>query len=554
MSRPPAVPMQAFFGPGSGTVGRSPDCTLSLPDEARHVSRQQARIDVVSGAASITCLSAANGLIINGQELRQGQSRRLVHGDSIHVSEYELRFEETEAPVASQQAGFLIPDDPFALPEAIPAGLASSRSPSAPARQDEGFRAGGSFEDPFSGISAGRHPIPDVFGDFGMRPAGSARASGASSPSGSDPLGLGLRADPMAELAAGRADSIDTLFDLKPGVDPLGPDSPLGRPSGEKPPAAGAAAAGRAGNPVADNASILSGSFRLPQAIPPTEFGLPENPVPNDQMPDVPVVSWKERDAVQEVVRPPAPLGNGAISAAAAAGDSDLLRALLLGLGLAELPRITSRGGAEPQPLTPELMRRLGGLLATACEGTVGLLQARATLKQELRADLTMVQSRDNNPLKFVPDGQTALNQLLAPQMMRGFMEPQAAMRDAFDDLLAHQIGFVAGMRAAMQGLLARFEPQTLETRLAGKSVLDALLPAARKARLWELFNTLYSDVSREAEDDFGRLFGRAFVEAYEEQIARIEAATHPQGSGGPAGRAADLSSGRSSDSAGRRP
>ena len=55
--------------------------------------------------------------------------------------------------------------------------------------------------------------------------------------------------------------------------------------------------------------------------------------------------------------------------------------------------------------------------------------------------------------------------------------------------------------------------------------MLDSMLPAARKARLWELFNSLCAEVSREAEDEFERLFGRAFMKAYEEQIARIEAA-----------------------------
>ncbi|MES2697733.1 MAG: type VI secretion system-associated FHA domain protein, partial [Verrucomicrobiota bacterium] len=40
------------------------------------------------------------------------------------------------------------------------------------------------------------------------------------------------------------------------------------------------------------------------------------------------------------------------------------------------------------------------------------------------------------------------------------------------------------------------------------------MVPAARKARLWELFNSLYGEVAREAEDDFQRLFGQAFVAA----------------------------------------
>jgi len=79
--RPPPTPLQAFFGDGSGTIGRSPDCTLALPDEDRHISRRQARVDVGSGAASITCLGSGNPLIINGHTLRQGETKSLLHGD-----------------------------------------------------------------------------------------------------------------------------------------------------------------------------------------------------------------------------------------------------------------------------------------------------------------------------------------------------------------------------------------------------------------------------------------------------------------------------------------
>ena len=111
MGRPLAVPMVASFGPGIGTLGRSPDCTLALPDEARHLSRQQARVEVSGNATAITCLSAANPLIINGQELRQGQTRRLAHGDRIHVAGYELCFEadgasaSTGSPKGSKASG-----------------------------------------------------------------------------------------------------------------------------------------------------------------------------------------------------------------------------------------------------------------------------------------------------------------------------------------------------------------------------------------------------------------------------------------------------------------
>jgi FHA domain-containing protein len=239
------------------------------------------------------------------------------------------------------------------------------------------------------------------------------------------------------------------------------------------------------------------------------------------------------RDAAQ-AASASAAQGGGTGSAAGAGGvpgatpeqleqlNFELLKGLLLGLGLSELPRppLASRG-APPQ-LSPELMRRLGELVKVATQGTIDLLQARATLKREMKTEVTMIASRDNNPLKFSPDAHAALAHLLSTQSIRGFLDPVPALQDSYDDLLAHQVGFIAGMRAAMQGLIARFDPAVLESRLTRKSVLDSMLPMGRKARLWELFSELFADISREAEDDFEALFGREFVRAYEQQISKL--------------------------------
>ena len=78
-------------------------------------------------------------------------------------------------------------------------------------------------------------------------------------------------------------------------------------------------------------------------------------------------------------------------------------------------------------------------------------------------------------------------------------------------------------MRAALAGVLARFGPAQLEKRLTRKTVLDSLVPMNRQAKLWALFEELYADISSEAEDNFHNLFGREFIRAYEDQIAKLE-------------------------------
>jgi FHA domain-containing protein len=116
---------------------------------------------------------------------------------------------------------------------------------------------------------------------------------------------------------------------------------------------------------------------------------------------------------------------------------------------------------------------------------------------------------------------EVALAHLLGPGV-RGFMAADRAMRDAYDDLRAHQFGFLAGMRAALEGVLKRFDPAVLEGKLTQKSVLASILPASRKARLWEVFQELYAQISAEASDDFHELFGKEFLRAYEEYIDQL--------------------------------
>jgi FHA domain-containing protein len=210
----------------------------------------------------------------------------------------------------------------------------------------------------------------------------------------------------------------------------------------------------------------------------------------------------------------PMPQPAAAARAATPVSADAMTQAFLAGLGTPNLQL--------PQGLTPEAMQLIGVLLREAVQGTVDLLLARAMTKREVRADVTMIVGKDNNPLKFSPDASVALAHLLNPQM-RGFMPPAAAMKDAYDDLRSHTFGFMAGMRAALAGVLARFNPENLEQRLTQKTVLDSLLPMNRRAKLWDLFSEMYHEISREAEDDFHALFGKEFLRAYEEQVSRLQ-------------------------------
>ncbi|MBX3604148.1 MAG: type VI secretion system-associated FHA domain protein TagH [Piscinibacter sp.] len=232
---------------------------------------------------------------------------------------------------------------------------------------------------------------------------------------------------------------------------------------------------------------------------PPTTITVRPKPVP-------PVAAAPAAGAAQPAA------ASASASTGVPADSAALIAALREGLGMHALP-IDS--------LTPEFMRLLGRIVHEATRGTVDLLVARAALKREIRAEITMIVAKENNPLKFSPTVDVALGHLLSPPA-RGFMPPDRAMRDAYDDLRAHQFGFLAGMRAALEGVLKRFDPAVLEGKLTQKSVLASLLPGARKARMWDVFIELYGQISAEASDDFHELFGKEFLRAYEAHIDQL--------------------------------
>ncbi|MGE5451953.1 MAG: type VI secretion system-associated FHA domain protein TagH [Acidobacteriota bacterium] len=251
----------------------------------------------------------------------------------------------------------------------------------------------------------------------------------------------------------------------------------------------------------------------------PPEAKIPpaERPIPQVSVRELPPAEWTLPTS-----------GLASDTPAAVVAPSALWAAFCEGAGVSFVP---------PQGLNPDLMRVMGQLLRHSVDGTLRLVAARAATKQEMRAEVTVIQARRNNPLKFSPDTQSAMEQLLQPPL-RGFMSGPEAVDDAMDDLLGHTIGTMAGMRAALEGVLARFEPDQLEAKLVGRSMLDSLLPMNRRAKLWELYLQHYGAVSTEAKDDFHNLFGKAFLQAYEEQLDRLDAerrAQKAQGAQGPA-------------------
>ncbi len=184
--------------------------------------------------------------------------------------------------------------------------------------------------------------------------------------------------------------------------------------------------------------------------------------------------------------------------------DSELLKAFLAGAGI-------DQEAFVPPQQTLQLMRTAGELLRNMVDGLMETLAVRAKLKSEFRIPVTTIQSHQNNPLKANTTVDNALALLLKPENS-GFLGPQAAVQESFNDLISHQMAMMAGIQAALADSLQKFDPTIIE-----KAQTDAMLN--KKAKCWEYYTEKYPQLAATAKE---QLFGEVFAQAYEAQMQML--------------------------------
>jgi type VI secretion system protein ImpI len=187
-------------------------------------------------------------------------------------------------------------------------------------------------------------------------------------------------------------------------------------------------------------------------------------------------------------------------------------RALLRGAGL------------DVETVDPAIVAELGQVLRIVVGGLMEVLRARGEIKGEFRLQQTTFKPRENNPLKFSANVEDALHNLLVKRNA-AYLNTPAAFEDAFVDVRHHQVAMLAGMRAAFEYMLTRFNPEALAAQFdarPGRSKLSIGLGAG--SRHWDSFADYYKEMTRDADDCFRRLFGDHFARAYEEQLQRLRA------------------------------
>ncbi|MGY2361883.1 type VI secretion system-associated FHA domain protein TagH [Pseudomonas azotoformans] len=443
-----------------GSIGRGPDNDLTLDDPGKYISRVHARIEL-RGAEFYLTDTGSNPSLVNERPLGNGRERVLEEGDRLVIGDYalEVRLEQPAAvePEDDALATRILPPLFVPPPPPVAAPLPPLEVPQPLVRNPEVV-------------------VPVLLHDD---LAGARILEGGSLFDGAMPLSDPLGLNPSLTPAFRGTESDHVAPQLQAFNAPLWQAEPQVIPEDYDP---------------------LFGLSTQPTVAPEPHVGaglLAKND--NAVIQEQPIV-------LETFASKPAP------TLTASNSDDAVLHALLQGLGLPDLH--TTR--------TPtELAQLVGEMLRATTTGTMDVLMARALTKRESHIDMTMIGAYSNNPLKFFPDADSALTQMLGGDSP-AYMRPVKAMNASFDDLKAHELAVIAGMRAALGAVVQRFDPARVEQRRTTHGALDKWMPARRKARLWDRLVERYEDLARDADEDLQRLFGELFSKAYEEQVARM--------------------------------
>ena len=169
--------------------------------------------------------------------------------------------------------------------------------------------------------------------------------------------------------------------------------------------------------------------------------------------------------------------------------------------------------GFSSSPATQEERERMllqaAELLHAFADGMLEALHNRADTKNELRLPVTTVRMAGNNPLKFSPTTSGAMEYLLGAEQPN-LLPAKEAVKAAFHDLHAHNLGLLAGARAAVRGVLKSVSPESAEARLDA----DGPVHVRRTARLWHTYIKMHQALLND-NDGFSAFFLNDFSRAY---------------------------------------
>jgi type VI secretion system protein ImpI len=183
------------------------------------------------------------------------------------------------------------------------------------------------------------------------------------------------------------------------------------------------------------------------------------------------------------------------------------------------LARIAAGAGVSPEVFASrdpgEVAEEIGTILREVVEGLSQLLKARAAAKVLARStNRTMISAVDNNPLKFVPMPEEAIEIMFA-RRRAGYLDARRSIAESFADLNIHEFATYAAMQKALLRLLEDLSPEAIEKKVPQSTF------GSRKAKAWDTYVTAWEAKAEAHENGMLDVFLAYFADAYEKASRR---------------------------------
>ena len=159
-----------------------------------------------------------------------------------------------------------------------------------------------------------------------------------------------------------------------------------------------------------------------------------------------------------------------------------------------------------------QLAETAGALLHMTVSHLMAMLQARAEAKAISRSGKrTMVRAAENNPLKFMPTAEEALQVMLMPRG-ESYLGAKQTLESTFTDLKLHHFALLAAMQAAANELLTELSPDAIKK----SSDTKKSLLGSGKGKLWDDLVERWAIKGGKRENGMLEAFLDAFAEHYD--------------------------------------
>jgi FHA domain-containing protein len=545
------------------TVGRDKECTLTLEDTQKHVSRMHAELLEEDGRYWMEVVSKVNPVLCNGKRYAYGERVQLNPGDHLTVGLYKLDIGEAEAPpppkvqapkpapgpeditYVARRADFVRPSESPPPPPQPAVSAPRTEVPPTPVPKAIPSASPAQSSAPPSPPPAVARPAPD---------AASEEATYVPPVKAAPPPPAAPKPEPRIMLPDGAPGDDEVTYippmSARPGFAraPSGsPDTPvddafsedltsIGRPI--VPPPREAVRA-EAPSPVDFDLSEAFASpgestspMRTPEPEPEVEEGFSEDltyvrgailrPPPSASsrpaaapVPEA-VIAVPKSDALSEeetLMRPKVaearPFPSPPVKAVSPSTTSDgAVQAFLEGAGLTHL----KVGDAE------SFMRESGVMVRAAVEGIMMLMIARDEARKDL--GLESAPGTGEDPLTSMADPAEVIAFLFDPMRPAiASADPVKALSATCGDLRAHQVALLTALRAGVAAAVNAIDPKKVERE---HGVNLGGLNLTRKSKLWDIVLAQHESIVRQMEDDSGKAFSAEILVAYTAQLQKM--------------------------------